>query len=189
MQGNLTWKCSCTDTNRWCESHGLQLLRNVYCVNPVQVTNLNCLQEIYSGRSQRFDTVFCSSPHLIELVAVLLDKRSVEDLTFRCADQYQLPYFWRAATQAVVTLEEEVGVRGWREIENEEEITFSRAVCVILLNKPLNCDRACDLKVTLKVTDLRPQAERLSIQSNELWLIKFFFWQDSLCSSMFSLFL
>lgn len=44
-------------------------------------------------------------------------------------------------------------------------------------------------KSNIKVTDLRQLAERLSIQSNELWLIKVsnkVFWQDSLGSSTFS---
>lgn len=78
-------------------------------------------------------------PHLVQLVGVLFDEGSIEDLTFGRADHDQLPYFRRTATQAVMTLEEEEWEgkergRRWRETENVEEmddrnITF-REICL-----------------------------------------------------------
>ncbi len=72
----------------------------------------------------------CSFPHLVELVGVLSDKGSVENLTLGRADHKQLPHLRRTCTQAVMTLKEdgegrETGCRQrgrrWRGIENVEE--------------------------------------------------------------------
>lgn len=46
-------------------------------------------------------------PHLVELVGVLSDKGSVEDLTIRHADHNQLRNIRKTSPQAVMTLKEE----------------------------------------------------------------------------------
>lgn len=48
--------------------------------------------------------------HLVELLGVLFDKGSTEDLTLRHANHKQLPHLRRTLTQAFMTLQE--GVKG-----------------------------------------------------------------------------
>lgn len=48
-----------------------------------------------------------SFSYLVELVDMLFDKGSIEDLTLRCVDHNKLPHLRRTAVQAVMTLKEQ----------------------------------------------------------------------------------